>query len=316
MTINTIKKLKNTDKFYTSPEVAKIFVDKINTLTPLIDYDLVLEPAAGSGNILQFLPKNSVGMDLYPDAENIKKQNFLEYLPAEFPLHRSKRIACITNPPFGRGYMNPTAKAFFNHAAIFCTTIGFIVPLKWQTSWKVQKQLNKDFKLYLSEFLPENSFLLDNVPYNVNCCMQLWSRENLGTDMRIQGIPPTAHPDFDMFLTCDNVPRRSEVKEQLRKKQYWEFGLKYWGNIKICEMSEISPETTVHYLFKPNRPYVRHILENVNWQKYISNMGAPNVGGKSILINAYTQKKAELGYTSEPLQSKDDKLIQQFFDFD
>lgn len=293
---NVIKTLKDKDKFYTNPEIAKVFVDKINELFPLEDYDLVLEPAAGSGNILKFLPKNSIGMDLYPDVENIKEQNFLEYLPEGFPLHL-KRIACVTNPPFGKGYMNPMAKAFFNHAATFCDTIAFIVPLKWHTSWKIQKQLDSRFKLYHSEILPKNSFLLDNKSYNVNCCMQIWSITDIGNNLRIQNKPPTSHVDFDMFLTCDNVPRKQKVIEQLQKKEYWEFGLKYWGKIKICEIDEISPNTTVHYLFKQHQPYVRHIIENIDWQKYITNMGAPNIGGKSILVEAYIQKKKELGFT-------------------
>ena len=79
--------------------------------------------------------------------------------------------------------------------------IAFIVPAKYHTSWKVHKQLHPDFGLYFSEILPKNSFIKDDKPHNVNCCMQIWSKKKLGKNLRILKIPPTKHEDFDMFLS-------------------------------------------------------------------------------------------------------------------
>jgi len=193
--------------------------------------------------------------------------------------------------------MNPLAKAFFNHAATFSELIAFIIPAKWQTSWKVQFQLDKSFGLYFTEFLPKNSFVLDGEPYDVPCCMQIWSKVNPKglKDLRIKERPPTKHNDFEMFLTCDNVPKLPEVREQIKNQEYWEFGLKYWGQIRVCEFNEVSPDTTTHYLFKSKKPYVRNIFEQIEWSQYVSNMGAPNVGGKSLVVKAYEDKKQELG---------------------
>jgi hypothetical protein len=171
------------------------------------------------------------------------------------------------------------------------TRLHFIVPAKYHSSWKVHKQLDPDFGLYFSEILPKNSFVKDGKPHDVNCCMQIWSKVNMGEDLRIREIPPTKHDDFDFFLTCDNVARRPIVREQLKNKEYWQFGLKYWGKIGICEMEDIPVETTTHYLFNAHKPYVREILEKINWSDYVTNMGAPNVGGKSIIIKAYTEMK-------------------------
>jgi hypothetical protein len=42
---------------------------------------------------------------------------------------------------------------------------------------------------------------------------------------------------------------------------------------------------------------VTNIFEQIDWSKYVSNMGAPNVGGKSLVIKAYTEKKQELQIT-------------------
>ncbi len=288
-----IKIKKELDKFYTHPDIAKKFVDCINVLVPLSNFEIVLEPSAGSGNILQFLPNNAIGMDLYPESKNIIQQDFFTYEPEGFPFP-GVSIACVGNPPFGNGYMNPLAKGFFNHAAKFSDVIAFIVPAKWHTSWKVHKQLDTRFGLYFSEILPKNSFLLNHMAYDVNCCMQIWSKKALGTNLRIVIKPKTSHEDFDFFLTCDNVPRKKEVIQQLTNKEYWEFGLKYWGKIGLCEMADVPITTTTHYLFKSKKPYVRSILEQIDWMKYVSNMGAPNIGGKSILVKAYEDKKHEL----------------------
>lgn len=290
------KKSKELDKFYTHPNIAKQFVEIVNKYFPLENYDLILEPSAGSGNILKYLPEGSIGLDLKPEADGIIEQDFFEYISPYHPLYNRIKIACIGNPPFGSGYMNPLAKGFFNHAATFSDLIAFIVPAKWSTSWKVQFQLDKSFGLYYSEILPENSFLLDDEPYNVPCCMQIWSRTNPNNykNLRILTRPPTRHEDFEMFLTCDNVPKLPQVREQLRNKEYWDFALKYWGKIGVCEIEDVPVNTTTHYLFKPKKTYVRTIFENIDWSKYVTNMGAPNVGGKSLVVKAYSDKKLEL----------------------
>ena len=233
-------------------------------------------------------------MDIEPEGDNILQQDFFTYESPYHPLANNIRIATVTNPPFGSGYMNPLAKGFFNHAATFSELIAFIVPAKWSTSWKVQFQLNKEFGLYHSEVLPKNSFVFNGNEYNVPCCMQIWSKTSLGKDIRIRERPPTKHSDFEMFLTCDNVPRLPEVREQIKNKEYWDFALKYWGKIAVCDFDTVDPKTTTHYLFKARKDYVRDIFEQIDWSKYVSNMGAANVGGKSLVVKAYNDKKCDL----------------------
>jgi predicted RNA methylase len=285
---------KDFDKFYTNPEIAERFVSIVNRYSPLKEFDLVVEPAAGCGYILQHLPSNSVGMDIEPEGDNILQQDFFTYESPYHPLTNNIRIATVTNPPFGSGYMNPLAKAFFNHAATFSELIAFIVPAKWSTSWKVQFQLDKSFGLYHSELLPKYSFVFNGEPYDVPCCMQVWSKVSLGNDIRIRERPPTKHQDFEMFLTCDNVPGLPAVREQIKNREYWDFALKYWGKIGVCDLNTVPTETTTHYLFKARKEYVRSIFEQIDWSEYVSNMGAPNVGGKSLVVKAYNDKKCDL----------------------
>ena len=291
---NKLSKEEDLDKFYTNPEIAKIFVDVVNSYYSLDKFDLVIEPSAGSGNILQYLPSNAIGMDIEPEGDNILQQDFFAYESPYHPLTNNIKIATVTNPPFGSGYMNPLAKGFFNHAATFSELIAFIVPAKWSTSWKVQFQLNKSFGLYHSELLPKNSFVFNGNEYDVPCCMQVWSKISLGKDIRIRERPPTKHTDFEMFLTCDNVPGLPTVREQIKNKEYWDFALKYWGKIAVCDFHTVDPKTTTHYLFKANKDYVRDIFEQIDWSKYVSNMGAANVGGKSLVVKAYNDKIFDL----------------------
>lgn len=294
------KKTDNLDKFYTQPSIARRFVDVVNSITSLSSYDLIIEPSAGSGNILQYLPAEySIGLDIAPEGPNIRPCDFFTYSPPQ----TAQSILCIGNPPFGSGYMNPMAKQFFNYAAKWSRTIAFIVPAKWHTSWKVHYQLNPLYQLLHSELLPKYSFVRQGGDYDVNCCMQVWCRNTLFEqvpnlpNLRITERPSTIHPDFEMFLTCDNVPRLPQVREQLRNREYWDFGLRYWGKIEVVDIEAISPDTTTHVLIKTRTPLVRSIFEHIDWQPYIVNMGAPNVGGKSLIVKAYEHTKQSL-YTS------------------
>jgi len=296
------EKRKEFDKFYTEDSVAYDFVSNVDKLLHFSTYDLIIEPAAGAGAIYKYLPKDKrLGFDIVPELLGIEKKSFYDF-GEDLPMYINERLSdykilTITNPPFGKGYMNPDAKKFFNHAAKFSKSIAFIVPSKWHSSWKVQKQLDNRYGLYHSKILPKNSFVLDGKPYDVNCCQQVWSLDPVKNcdNLRILERPATSHPDFDVFLTCDKVLATKDAFEKLKNKEYWEFGIKYWGKIGIHELENIPVNTTTHFLIKTNKTYVRNIFENIKWADFIFNMGAPNIGGKSVLVNAYMITKDKMG---------------------
>ena len=207
------------DKFYTHPKISKRFVEIIKSYVSFDDMDIILEPSAGCGNISQYLPEDSISIDLVPEGDGIIKMDFFDYFPVGHEPYKGKykKIFTIGNPPFGRGYLNPLAVKFFNHAAKFSEYIAFIVPLKWVSSWKLHRQLNKNFSCVYSEHLPKDSFLLDGKLHHVKCCQQLWKRGNHEPNLRILERPKTVHKDFDLFLTCDNVKKRLKVREQIEK---------------------------------------------------------------------------------------------------
>ena len=104
------------DKFYTTPEVAESFSKKVDEICDFSSFDQIVEPSAGSGNFLSYLPDKTIALDLAPEGENIIQQDFFEYESEYHPLYNPIRVLTIGNPPFGSGYMNPLAKGFFNNS--------------------------------------------------------------------------------------------------------------------------------------------------------------------------------------------------------
>ncbi len=180
--------MKNFDKFYTKPNVAKHCIDKISDT-----YDLWIEPSAGDGSFYFLLPPNKIGIDILPDNSEIIKKDFLTWEPDKIG-----KFITIGNPPFGKN--SSLAVKFFNHAAKFSTTIAFIVPRTFEKE-SIQNRLDKHFHLNYNEILPENSFVFGKSDYSVPTVFQIWIKND--TIREISRLP-TIHSDFD-FVDQENA---------------------------------------------------------------------------------------------------------------
>lgn len=167
------KKSKELDQYYTSTALAEYFLAKIKELLPYDDYDILLEPSAGTGSFYNLLDDRKLGLDLDPKAPSIQKMNFYDYMP-DIPYCDTK-ILTLGNPPFGKN--SSDAVKFFNHAAPFSQAIAFILPRTFRKASLINR-LNDDFHLLFDETVPEYSFIHDNKPYNVWCTMQIWVRKD------------------------------------------------------------------------------------------------------------------------------------------
>lgn len=99
-------------KYYTIPKIAKLCLNKINNID---DYDLVLEPSAGSGSFSNLIKNKSlISIDIEPENENVTKMDFLK---EKLELDSYKNIIAIGNPPFGK--QNNLAIKFFNKCASY-----------------------------------------------------------------------------------------------------------------------------------------------------------------------------------------------------
>lgn len=154
------------DKFYTKNEI----VDYCLSFIEIDKYDKIIEPSAGNGAFLKKLP-NAIGYDIAPAGNNIIQQDFLL-----LDVPKEKNILVIGNPPFG--VQSNLAIKFFNKAAEFCDTIAFILPRSFCKD-SIKNRLDLKFHLIREEFLPEDSFLLNNENYSVPCVFQVWERQNI-----------------------------------------------------------------------------------------------------------------------------------------
>jgi hypothetical protein len=165
-----IKKSK-LDQFYTSENISKLCYNQIIELYNLNTFDIFLEPSAGTGSFFNLFPESKrLGIDLEPQCSNIKQQDFFEFIPP-----KNKSIITIGNPPFGKN--SSLAVKFFNTASEFSDVIAFIIPKTFRKT-SLQNRLNLNFHLKLDNDLPKNSFILNDEPYDVPCCFQIWERQN------------------------------------------------------------------------------------------------------------------------------------------
>ena len=160
------------DQFYTKPSIAKKCTNVLKTTLDINNFDIILEPSAGTGSFYKILPKEKrEGVDLDPKYNGIKKMNFFDYVPK-----KNKKYLVIGNPPFGR--VSSLAIKFFNKASKFATVIAFIVPRTFKRV-SVQNKLDLNFHLIHTEDLPLKPCCF-TPKMMAKCCFQIWEKKILG----------------------------------------------------------------------------------------------------------------------------------------
>lgn len=187
-------KRKELDKFYTKKSTAARL---IGIASDILEVDLTsaptLEPSAGSGAFSTQLG-NVAAYDLYPEMDNVIKQDFL----SDFTIPNAKNRIAIGNPPFGK--KGGLAVQFLNKCGRICKAVCFILPSTFKR-WSVQSHIDKDLRLIYEEDLPLDSFEFDGKPYSLNCVFQIWTRDMCPDekDLRIQDKPAISHPDLTLW---------------------------------------------------------------------------------------------------------------------
>lgn len=193
MVTNT-QKAQDLDQFFTKKSLAEYFFTILEDylVKEEIEAQWWLEPSAGSGAFYHLMPENlRTGVDISPQIEGIVHADFLEY-----PLPDKKYIT-LGNPPFGKN--SSLAIKFFNKCALLSEVIAFIVPKTFKKTSVINK-LHPEFHLEYSEDLPDHSFELEGVPYNVPCVFQIWKKK---TDVRSPIKMATTHTDFEFCQPLD-----------------------------------------------------------------------------------------------------------------
>lgn len=175
-------KRNNNEQYYTKENISENCVDITNKQFNLNQFDIIIEPSAGTGSFIKALEKKVNlqkirSYDIDPKYSSIIKQDYLTINLKES--EKNKNILVIGNPPFGR--QSSLAKKFIKHSCLFANVIAFILP----KSFKKESMIHC-FDLYFHKIfetnLDENSFIFEENEYSVPCVFQIWEKKPFTRD--------------------------------------------------------------------------------------------------------------------------------------
>jgi predicted RNA methylase len=228
------------DKFYTKETVVESCLSivkdniKIDGKT-----DLIIEPSAGNGSFIlgiKSLSSNYKFYDLEPEHDEIRKQDFLLLNYDDFKSKYST-IHVIGNPPFGR--QSSLAIKFIKKASEFCNSISFILPKSFKKD-SLKKTFPRNFHLIFETDLPEKSFLVDGLEYNVESVFQIWEKKDFNRDV-VEKLEPKNFIFVEKNMNPDISFRRVGVnagtidKNINEKSEQSHYFIKFKNNKSIDE---------------------------------------------------------------------------------
>jgi hypothetical protein len=165
------------DKYYTPSSLAEYVVSKAKEVIGEDNITEYLEPSAGAGIFLDYLPKDTLAYDIEPEDDRIIKQDYLE-----LDLEYKKGRCVIGNPPFGDRCN--LYRRFYNKSVELSDYIVFIAPIRLLNNTKQ----NYKFDLVHSEDLKVNNYS----GVSLHCCLNIYKRPKNGLNKpiknKIEGI--------------------------------------------------------------------------------------------------------------------------------
>lgn len=231
------------DRFYTSDKVATECLNNLN----LSDYDCIIEPSAGSGSFSTKI-ENCFAYDIHPEAESIEEMDWFVLDKSIFANY--KNILVIGNPPFGQ--QNSLAINFFNEAAKFANTIGFIFPLSFKKD-SIKNRLDLNFHLVKEMEISDNAFfLLDKTEIKVPCIFQVWEKKN----EKRKPVRLKTTSDYFEFTTADKADFRIQRVGGNAGKASFDLSRAASSNYFIKNKSELSNEDFVNLVNRLSFPTI------------------------------------------------------------
>lgn len=166
------------DKFYTKDSVVDFCLEVVKQYVDIKKSELILEPSAGNGAFISGIKKlvnNYIFYDINPEHDEIINQ---DYFSCDYKKIKKqyKTIHIIGNPPFGR--QSSLAVRFIRHSCKFAKTISFILPRSFKKE-SLKSKVPLNFHLLFEIDLPEKSFLVNGLEYDVPCVFQIWEKQNV-----------------------------------------------------------------------------------------------------------------------------------------
>lgn len=238
------------EQFYTPPDTANHIFATLDLLIPDLKTRALLEPAGGTGTIINAARAHGIrkvlSYDIEPHHRDVVLGSFFDQSFARTDL------LTVSNPPFGRN--NSLSIPFFNHAAQFSSHIVFIVPRSWR-KWSVQNKLDRNFHLILDEDLAinyvdvhgEDAYAKDRL----RTCIQYWERRDTQRSL---------HAVRDMGIITKVQPREADISLTV-------FG---YGCGTVRKDFARVKNTTQMYL-KLNHPKALEAISNVDLSRFYMN---------------------------------------------
>lgn len=268
------------DKFYTDPAVALECIQKLN----LDDYDLIIEPSAGSWAFSRHLPRDKTfSFDLFPDPEwpETIQQDWLEFNLIDFiEKQNAKNVLIIGNPPYGR--LSGLAMQFVKHSCIhnpmfdIKTTVAFILSETFaKKSFMHRVPTTHTMTQHVSLGSP---FTVDGEPYDaLNTGWFVW--EPIARTKEVI----TRSSDYLTFHKKDDFLKLETENKCAIRGQGSRAGHVFWENF-----DELS-EATTRFCSGPGV----HVLEDIDWSPYTKlTVGIPSLATSEIFdeVNSLMEK--------------------------
>jgi len=157
------KKIK-LDQYYTPAGVAYKVVKKTKQIIGAENITEWLEPSAGTGMFLNFLPDDTLAYDIEPKHPKVI---MADYLKVTMPYKKGRCV--IGNPPYGKG--NYTSVKFYKKSIEISDYISFILPVS---------QLNNNMYMYEFDMVysADLGLIKFSGTHSVHCCHNIYSRPN------------------------------------------------------------------------------------------------------------------------------------------
>jgi hypothetical protein len=234
---------------------------------------------------------NYVALDIAPEDERIKEQDYLKYKT------NKNDFITIGNPPFGN--RSKLAIDFFNHAASMSEVIAFIVPVSFM-KWNVQKNLDSNFALCNYIYLEPESFTDKGKPYSIRTVFQIWVKKNSiydnGVDLRLTKQPPVSHPDFQIWQ-YNATPEAVKYVEENWKYATYRQGYHDYNQIFTKEDYNFIKEKMTgkrkqqFFFINPLTEESEKIILNMDFNSLAERNTATPGFGKGDFVSYYTELK-------------------------
>lgn len=243
------------DKYYTPKDICKYVVDKTKEIC--VEISEFIEPSAGKGNFLDYLPEGTLAYDIEPEDRRIIEQDYLA-----LDIKYKKGRCVVGNPPYGRS-LN-LARAFCNKSFEIADYVSFILPIS---------QLNNANSIYKFDLIySENLGRIKFTDREVPVCLNIYKRPKFGLNKR--------KTYKDSIIKIVEV-RRSNLKDIKPLKDFIsDFGICAWGSSvgkETFKKNTYAKELWIYIKDRDNLQYYKELILNADWKSIYPMTKMPNI---------------------------------------